>query len=209
MDPHPASVTRITLLGRLQRNPSDPKAWGEFVEHYTPKILAWCRRWGAQDVDADDITQVVLLKLTQKMGDFNYDPTRSFRGWLKTITHHAWHDFQKNQHRLGRGSGDTLFMQLLENVEARDDLIKQIDEECTRQMLQEAMLRVRLRVAPTTWESFRLTAIEGLSGAEVSQRTGVTAPMVFVHKFRVQKLLEEEMKRIDKASGDGHDGQEK
>lgn len=94
MDSHSISMTRITLLGRLQRNPSDATAWREFVEHYSPKIALWCRRWGAQDADADDITQMVLLKLSQKMSEFQYDPARSFRGWLKTIAHHAWYDFK-------------------------------------------------------------------------------------------------------------------
>ena len=26
------------------------------------------------------------------MATFAYDPSRSFRGWLKTLTHHAWRD---------------------------------------------------------------------------------------------------------------------
>src|SRR4051794_14847813 len=204
---HPSnSVTRITLLGKLRFNPCDPTAWDEFVEHYSPRILAWCRRWGAQEADAEDITQMVLLKLSQKMGDFSYDATRSFRGWLKTIAHHAWYDFRKNQQRLGQGSGDTQFAQLLDNVEARDDLLKQIDEECARQLLAEAMLLVQLRVAPATWQAFRLTALEGMSGADAGRSLGVPASQVFVYKFRVQKLLEEEMKRLDSLQGDVEPG---
>lgn len=198
MTDHTNSATRITLLGRLRHNPGDPDAWDEFVRHYQSRLFAWCRRWGAQPADAEDVTQVVLLKLSQKMADFKYDPSRSFRAWLKTITHHAWYDFEKDRNRPGQGSGDTLFVQLLENVQAREDLAKQIDEECTRQLLEEAMLRVRLRVSPNTWDAFRLTALEGLSGAEASQRLNVPTSQIFVYKFRVQKLLEQEMKQLDK-----------
>jgi RNA polymerase sigma factor (sigma-70 family) len=191
------SATRLSLLGRLRHDPSDVGAWGEFVEHYSPRIYAWCRRWGAQQADAEDITQTVLLKLFQKIGDFAYDSSRSFRAWLKTVTHHAWYDFQKNQQRPGRGSGDSVFVRLLESVEARDDLAKQLEEEWTRQLLDEAMLRVRLRVAPPTWEAFRLTALESLSGAEVGERLAMPPSQVFVYKFRVQKMLQEEMSRLD------------
>jgi RNA polymerase sigma-70 factor (ECF subfamily) len=191
------SGTRITLLGRLRLDPTNPAAWSEFVGHYGPKIFAWCRRWGAQETDAEDITQMVLLKLTQKMGDFVYDPSRSFRAWLKTITHHAWYDFRKSAQRPDRGSGDSVFLQLLDSVEARDDLIQNLEAEWTRQLLEEAQARVRLRVAPATWDAFRLTVLEGRSGAEAGQELGMPASQVFVYKFRVQKLLEEEMKRLD------------
>lgn len=202
---HNNSVTRITLLGRLRQNPNDPGAWDEFVEHHSPRIHAWCRRWGAQDADAEDITQMVLLKLSQKMTDFTYDPSRSFRAWLKTISHHAWYDFEKGRHRAPQGSGETLFVRLLENIEARDDLMRRIDEECTRQLLQEAMIRVQLRVAPTTWQAFRLTAVEGLSGADAGQKLGIPASHVFVYKFRVQKLLEQKMKQVDKVAEGGEE----
>jgi RNA polymerase sigma-70 factor (ECF subfamily) len=191
------SGTRVTLLGRLRVAPADPATWSEFVRHYGPKIFAWCRRWGAQETDAEEITQMVLLKLTQKMGDFVYDPGRSFRAWLKTITHHAWHDFPKAMQRRGQGSGDSMFVRLLDSVEARDDLVQYLEAEWTREVLEEAQVRVRLRVAPATWDAFRLTVLEGRSGAEAGHELGMPASQVFVYKFRVQKLLEEEMKRLD------------
>lgn len=196
----PSSVTRITLLGRLGNVPSDSAAWDEFVAQYGPRILSWCRRWGAQDADADDVTQMVLLKLAQKMGEFRYDEKRSFRAWLKTIARHAWYDFKKHQERLGQGAGDGIQQELFDSVEARDDLLKQIEDECARQLLEGAMLRVRLRVAPKTWEAFRLTSLEGKSGVDAGAFLGIPASQVFVYKFRVQKLLEEEVNRLDNGS---------
>ena len=49
-------------------------AWSEFVDRYGRKIYGWCLRWGLQDADAQDVTQIVLLKLVQRMKDFTYDP---------------------------------------------------------------------------------------------------------------------------------------
>jgi RNA polymerase sigma-70 factor (ECF subfamily) len=190
------SGTQVTLLGRLRSDPSDAAAWGEFVEHYGPKIYAWCRRWGAQEADAEDVTQTVLLKLADKIRDFAYDPSRSFRGWLKTLTHHAWYDLQMARQRPGQGSGDSGVWELLDNVAARDDLVNDLEAECERQLLAEAMLRVQQRVAQPTWEAFRLTALEGLAGAEAGRRLGMPASQVFVYKFRVQKILEQEMARL-------------
>ena len=63
------------------------------------------RKHGLQEADAQDVTQNVLLKLARKLREFSYDPSRSFRAWLKTLTHHAWSDFLESQQRAGLGSG--------------------------------------------------------------------------------------------------------
>ena len=98
--------TSPTLLGRLRQNPTDQEAWTEFVKRYGPRIYGWCRRWNLQEADADDVTQLVLATLAQKMSNFTYDPTRSFRAWLKTIAQHAWSDFLASKRRAGLGSGE-------------------------------------------------------------------------------------------------------
>jgi RNA polymerase sigma-70 factor (ECF subfamily) len=193
------SGTRVSLLGRLRRNPLDPAAWGEFVEHYGAKIYAWCRKYRLQEADAQDVTQNVLLKLAQKMRDFTYDPERSFRAWLKTLTVHAWSDFLKARQRPGLGSGDSAVNGVLHTAAAREDLVKHLEEEFDRELLEEAMLRVQLRVAPQTWQAFRLTAFEGLSGAEAARRIPMQVAQVFVAKRRVQKMLREEVAKLEGA----------
>ncbi len=199
MDAAHDSRTRISLLGRLQRDPTNQQAWGQFVEQYGRKIYEWCRRWNIQDADAQDITQNVLLKLAVKLREFRYDPGRSFRAWLKTITYHAWSDFVEGHRRAGLGSGDSQVGDMLKSIAARDDLVKHLEGEFDRELLQEAMLRVRLRVAPQTWEAFTLTAVEGLSGAEAAQRIPMQVAQVYVAKRRVQKMLQEEVAKLEGA----------
>lgn len=185
-------------MGRLRRDPLNQEAWAEFVDHYGPKIIGWCTRWQLQEADAQDITQNVLLKLAEKLRDFQYDPARSFRAWLKTLAHHACSDFLESRHRPGLGSGDSRVGQLLLNAEARDDLIKRLEEEFDRELLEEAMFQVRLRVAPQTWQAFWLTAHDGLSGAEAAQRIPMQVAQVYVAKRRVQKMLRDEVARLER-----------
>jgi RNA polymerase sigma-70 factor (ECF subfamily) len=191
------SGTRVSLLGRLRRDPTNQAVWAEFVEHYGGKIYRWCRRWNLQEADAQDVTQNVLLRLAEKMRDFQYDASRSFRAWLKTLTHHAWSDFIEARQRPGLGSGDSRVGTLLHSLEAREELLKQLEEEFDHELLQEAIGRVRLRVAPQTWEAFRLTALEGLSGAEAAERIPMQVAQVFVAKRRVQKMLREEIAKLE------------
>jgi RNA polymerase sigma-70 factor (ECF subfamily) len=197
MGQRPDSGTRVSLLGRLRQSPLDEAAWAQFVEHYGPRIYAWCRKWHLQEADAQDVTQDVLLRLARKMKDFTYDPSKSFRAWLKTLTSHAWSDFVNARDRPGLGTGDALVHAALESTEAREDLVKHLEEEFDRELLETAMLRVRLRVAPQTWEAFRLTALEGLSGAEAAGRIPMQVAQVFVAKRRVQKMLQQEIARLD------------
>src|SRR5215208_5214856 len=133
------SGTRVSLLGLLRRDPTNQDAWGEFVEQYGPKIYGWCLRWNLQDADAQDVTQNVLLRLAEKLRDFRYDPSRSFRAWLKTLAHHACVDLRVARQRPGQGSGDSSVGLLLDNVEAREDLARQLEDEFDRELLQEAM----------------------------------------------------------------------
>jgi len=198
-DPSGASTSE-TLLNRV-RSPLDQEAWNEFVERYGRRIYGWCRQWGLQEADAEDVTQDVLLRLARKMRGFAYDPSRSFRGWLRTLTHHAWSDFLEDRKRPGAGSGDGEVTRALEQVEARDDLARWLDEEFTRALFEEASARVRLRVQPHTWEAFRLTAVEGKSGAEVAALLGMQVATVFVARSKVQKMLQDEARRLDGTHG--------
>lgn len=189
--------TSPTLLGRLQHAPADQSAWAEFVERYGRKIYGWCRQWGLQDADAQDVTQMVLARLADKMRAFTYDPARSFRGWLRTLAHHAWSDFVTDRRRGGLGSGDTDILDLLHSVEAGDDLARQLEEECERDLLEQAMARVRLRVEPRTWDAFRLLAMDGRSGAEAAQQLGMKVATVFVARSKVQRMIQEEARKLD------------
>jgi RNA polymerase sigma factor (sigma-70 family) len=192
--------TSPTLLRRLSRLPPDQAAWNEFSERYGRKIYGWCRHWQLQQADAEEVTQEVLLKLARKMATFAYDPSRSFRAWLKTVAHHAWRDFVDGRRRPGIGSGDTQVLELLQTVQARDNLVEHLDEEFARELLDEAMGRVQLRVQPHTWQAFHLLVMEGLSGADVGERLNMKVATVFVARSKVQKMIQEEVRKLDQGA---------
>jgi RNA polymerase sigma factor (sigma-70 family) len=193
----PDQATSITLLSRLRQAPADQAAWEEFVERYSPRIYGWCRRWDLQEADAQDVTQDVLLRLADKMRTLAYDPSRSFRGWLKTLAHHAWYDFVKKREQAGAGSGDSAVLQKLEALEARADLLQRLDEQFDRELLDEAEARVRLRVSPHIWEAFRLLAMEGCSGARAAEQLHMKVSAVFVARSKVQRMLREEVRKLE------------
>jgi RNA polymerase sigma factor (sigma-70 family) len=193
-----SSRTSVTLLGRLRQCPKDQAAWNDFVARYEPKILQWCRGWRLQESDARDVTQDVLLKLHGLLAKFDYDPSRSFRGWLRTLTRHAWSELVDERKRGGIVSGDSRMGELFENIEAGDDLDKHLEEEFRRELMEEAMVLVRPRVAARTWEAFRLTALEGCSGAAVADRLEMNITRVYTAKSEVKRMIRDEIRKLVK-----------
>src|SRR5262245_15050843 len=194
------SETSATLLARLRQAPADQAAWAQFTERYGRKIYAWCRQWNLQEADAEDVTQTVLLKLAEKMQTFDYDRERSFRAWLKTVTRNAWSDFWSGR-KIAVAAGGSMAVELLRTVEAREDLVKRLDDEFDRELLDEASARVRQRVTPRTWQAFEMTAVQGKSGAEAAAALDMKVATVFVARSKVQKMLQEEIKKMDEPEG--------
>jgi RNA polymerase sigma-70 factor (ECF subfamily) len=193
--------TSTTLLRRLRQDPADQAAWGEFVHRYGRMIFHWARRWGLQEVDAEDVTQNVLVELSRQMRTFVYDPTGRFRGWLKTLAYRTWCHFSQNHSRPASSGGEAI-LSFLRSPSSSEDFLQQLEEEGQRELMEKAMDRVRQRVKPHTWEAFRMMALDGLSGAEVAERLGMKPGAVFVARSKVQKMIQEEVHRLD---GDGSD----
>lgn len=188
------SSTRITLLARLAGSGEpDQAAWDEFVRHYGVRIIHWCERWGLQAADVEDVSQQILLKLSRRMRTFEYDPSQSFRAWLKTITRNALLDFESDRDRAPtNGTTESLL-----TIEARTDLESQLEAEFDRELLEEALRRVKARVAPHTWEAFRLTALDQLDAAEVARRLNMSVGAVYQARSGVVKRLQEERAHLE------------
>jgi RNA polymerase sigma-70 factor (ECF subfamily) len=191
------STTSVTLLGRLHHDPTDQAAWRDFVARYGPKILQWCRRWHLQEADAQDVAQDVLLKLHGRMATFSYDASGSFRAWLKTLTHHAWRDLVDDRRRAGIGTSDTRMAALLNNLAASEDLAGNLQEEFRRELLDRALARVKARVPSPTWDAFRLTALEGFSGAAAADRLQMRTAQVYRASSKVKKRIQEEVQWLE------------
>jgi RNA polymerase sigma factor (sigma-70 family) len=195
--PLPAtSVTSVTLLQRLQQSPSDQAAWEEFVERYGRRIQGWCRQWGLQEVDAQDVAQTVLLKLLRVVQTLRYDPQQKFRAWLKTVTHHAWQDLVRSRRQFS-GAVDSGHDDPLLSLAARDDLADRMQGAYEQELLDAVLVQVRARVQSQTWDAFRLTTYEGLSGADAAARLAMPITSVYKAKSNIQKLLEAEVRTLE------------
>jgi RNA polymerase sigma-70 factor (ECF subfamily) len=87
-------TTRPSLLSRV-RDVSDDAAWREFDERYRELIFRYCRRCELSAADAEDIRQIVMVRLMRILPGFRYDPARGrFHDYLYRVTRTAIADFR-------------------------------------------------------------------------------------------------------------------
>ena len=181
------SQTGLQTLSDIRRNPSDPEAWRRFVARYGPKIVSWCSRWNLQEADVQDVAQNVLLKLHSALPKFVYNPGegKTFHGWLKRVVQTTLATFTRRRRQEGR-----LDFEPMAEDGAQLELIAALDAEHEREVLTAAMEEVRGQFSETTFEAFRLSAVEGLSGKIVADRLSIPVDNVFAYKSKVLKRLQ-------------------
>ena len=75
--------------------------------------------------------------------------------------------------------------------------MNEFEDEFRRELLDQAMILVRLRVDPKTWQAFELLTIEENSGKDVAQRLGMSVAAVYMAKSRIVNMLEAEVRRLE------------
>lgn len=194
------SLTSVSLLLRIGRNRNDETAWREFVDRYGSRIYGWCIHRKLPPADAEDVTQNVLMRLAQKLEQFEYDSSQSFRGWLRRMTENAITDYVRARKK-DLAKGGTSVILLMAGEPARTELADHLAEAFDLELLDEAKSRVRMRVNESRWKSWDLTANQNLTGKEVAQRLGISVGTVYANKNQVQKLIREEIECLERMQG--------
>ena len=195
-------TTRVSLLARLGDAGAiaDATAWPEFVRIYGPHVIHWCRAHGLQDADAHDVSQNVLVKVWRQAASFRYDPSKTFRGYLRRVVLTSvcdWADQSRRQPQLSSGGP---VGRLLDDVPAREDLAARIERAYDTELLDAAMQEVQQRVEPHTWAAFRMLALEHRSGADVADQLGMQTNTAYVARKKVQRMIRDIVARLDRDS---------
>jgi RNA polymerase sigma factor (sigma-70 family) len=202
MDEPTAPATRHSLIVKL-RDPADAGAWREFVALYQPLVYRLARRQGLQDADAHDLCQEVFRTVARAIERYDLDPARGrFRGWLYRITRNLLINFLTRRPYRLRGSGSTSVQELLEAQPADDPSATAVFEaEYRRQVFRWAADEVRGEFAPSTWQAFWTTAVDGRAPADAAAELGLSVGAVYIARSRVLARLRARIERLgDEAS---------
>lgn len=196
----PSPETRFSLIEKI-RNPTDARAWSEFVAIYEPLIVETCRRKGLQHADSIDVAQEVLTRVANSVAGFRYDkPNATFRGWLYRITRNLTIDFLRRRAKdpLAKSTSPTELHRLPHP--SREES-REFEQSFQRRMFLVVASQVESTVKPQTWLAFWKVEVEQRDAALVAKELGMTRGAVYVAKCRVlAKLRREVQKRLDDTS---------
>jgi RNA polymerase sigma-70 factor (ECF subfamily) len=123
--------------------------------------------------EVDDVVQDVFVTALERLADLR-EPA-AFGGWLATIARHRATDYRRRT-------------PITESL--ADDVAAPRDPD----YLQARAILDAVRALPDAYrETLILRLVEGMTGAEIADRTGLTAASVRVNLHRGMKLLREKL----------------
>jgi RNA polymerase sigma-70 factor (ECF subfamily) len=182
-------TTSPTLLERVRR-PDDQEAWRRFVALYTPLLFTWASRLGLQSSDASDLVQDVFTLLVNKLPEFRYDQSQSFRAWLRTVLRNKWCQQKRRRLPFPVANQDGPLEELASPEDEEDGLNA---TEYRQQLVQQALRMVQADFQPTTWKAWSEYVIAGRPAIQVADELGLTVHAVYLAKTRVLRRLREEL----------------
>ena len=171
--PDPAENEIPRLVRGAQKG--DRAAFAELYRRFTRMVhgivLARTSRPGNNDVD--DLVQDVFLTALERVMDLR-EPA-AFGGWLAAIARHRATDHSRRQ-------------------PLTEALVKDVPSPEQSDRLEAMAILDAIRSLPEAYnETLVLRLVEGMSGAEIADRTGLTPASVRVNLHRGMKLLREKL----------------
>lgn len=189
------TITSSSLLERVRAR--DEEGWRRFVAVYGPLIYDWCRSFGVQPADANDIGQEVLKSVMGNLGEFKKTkPGDSFHGWLHVIVRNKVRDHYRRLENHPAGAGGSEVKAVLDQI---PDEVTQSTvgiESAGNLALKQALELIRPEFQEQTWTAFWRLTVEGHRASEIAADLGMTPNNVRQAKFRVLQRLRAEFGEI-------------
>ena len=186
--------TRLTLLEKI-RDRHDEQSWEDFVDTYRPFLYSICRQMNVDHYDAEELTQDVLLKLWEKLPEFQYSKNGRFRGWLCTVTGNTVKNFFRGTQR--RNERQKKYCQ--EDIDI-PEIEKIAEENWKKYAVVRAMENIKPLFPELVIKTFEMLN-EGKRRPEVAEALGIPPNRVSIYKERVLRRLTSEIRRIDQEWG--------
>jgi len=154
-------------------NPDEAR-FGELIAAYGPALKRLARAYCANPFDQQDLFQEIAMAVWSGLERFRGEA--SVRTWIYRIAHNVALSFRSKQRR----------------VEAREQPIEEHPTGAGADHDQRRELLEMVRRLPPVDRQVVLLHLEGLTGAEIAEVTGLTASNVGVRLMRArQKMISE------------------
>jgi RNA polymerase sigma-70 factor (ECF subfamily) len=144
-----------------------------------------------RDQDIPDLIQDVFTLLVQKLPEFTYDSSKSFQGWLRTVTLNKWRERFRKPALPGSGDDGRLA-----SVASPDPAETFWETEYRQHLVRQALEIVQHQFQATSWKACWEHVVEGKPVAQVAAELKMTPGGVRAAKFRVLARLRQELRGL-------------
>lgn len=188
-----AFTTRGSLLSAVRRG--DEIGWDEFYAMYKPLIYLKGSDLRLNSDEKDELVQLVMLSFFKSSTTFCYDKSQGrFRDYLKRIIHNKSCDLMRKRHNFVSLDIDEVQAQVEAELAPGD---QHWDEEWQNHITEQVMTEIRIRVEPTTYQSFHYFVAENLPAKEIAKLLDIKPNAVNQHVARIKAMIPEITKEID------------
>jgi RNA polymerase sigma-70 factor (ECF subfamily) len=170
------------LLDRARRGHA--RSFDAIARRVHDRVRGWARRLTRDADDAEDVAQLVLLTLHERLGDF--DGRSRFTTWLYRVTRNVALDRRRAEARRAE-----LLSRRAPEAESEGAVAADADEarlaRLVRAYFEELPARQR--------EIFELADLRGYTAPEIAARLGVQAATVRVTLLRARRAIRSRMLR--------------
>jgi RNA polymerase sigma-70 factor (ECF subfamily) len=203
--------TRESLLLRVG-DPANAEAWREFAAIYRPAVYRMARRRGLQDADAEDLSQRVLVAISQKIAEWRpTSPQGAFRAWVSVIARNlALNALTRT--RIDSGKGGTSVIERLARQPAREEAGRELsdgnlssgefEDEYRRALFRLTSEQIRPEFQEATWQAFWMTAVEGIPIADAARLLGKSEGVIYAGRSRVMRRLKQGVREFEQSESE-------
>ncbi len=178
--------TRVSVIMGVCR--ADPERWREFDAIYRPILLAYLRKRGLNESEANDVVQDAFVKLLEKIQ--SYDRTKSpFRIWLFRVMHNTLVDHARRKasykNAIAGWAAHMLQATPTDSVAMEQEFRKLHLEK----ILEHALKVVRTRVSSKAWACFEQRLLKNRRAAEIAADLKIEPNAVYINASRVMKQV--------------------
>ena len=179
-------TTRKSLISRVLDG--DEASWDVFYSNYSRLVYAIGERSGLSPDDCEDLVQEIMRTIFNGRDRFRYDSAvGKFRTYLTGIVKHKVCDFYRKR-------DDRVIVIGEESVPEATDPTSRLDEVCSEEwknhVLNVALMELRERVAPETFDAFQMYVLQEREPREVAAALSISESAVYVYKNRCVKHLQ-------------------
>jgi RNA polymerase sigma-70 factor (ECF subfamily) len=172
----------------------DDAAFTTLVTRFQPAVFRWALIFARDPDEAEDITQEVFVRTHRQIGDYRSDGP--LEGWLYRITRRAATQTRRKRGRRGRLALTPAARPAREVYTT--DPGGRVDRERAATVIRELFSALPQRQR----EIFDLVDLQGLSPAEVAERTGMKPVSVRANLFKARKSIRENLLATHPAYGE-------